>query len=407
MNQSGGRVTDRTTCFVLAGGAGKRLRPLTLETPKPLLSFGAVHCLLDFTLSNIANSGLCGADVLSQYRQEAIDDHLRTHWRSPAEAPLFRSRPPRAGSSYRGTGDAVAQNIGCAPAGCDLVLVVSADHVYAMDYRRLLERHIQCGRGVTVAAICMPLRLATSFGVLEVTAGGDVIGFAEKPERPSPLPGRGSHALANMGIYVFDRATLTQAFDDLRDAGPALDFGQDVMPYLAERNLAVAHVVEEDLSVPYWRDVGTLDAYYGSQMDLLEGRLSFDPLDPRWPVRSSEKRLIRGQSLVADSAVLGECLVDHAVISSGAVVEDGAQVSRSILLPGAHVGRRARVSSAILQAGARVGAGERIGLDRTRDAERFDVTPSGIVVVPERRPDPVPAEDSTSEPARRPRSFAG
>jgi len=378
-----------TSCFVLAGGVGDRLRPLTLTTPKPMLPFGGVHRLLDFTLSNVRNSGISRAYVLSQYLHEDIGRHLRMYWTTAEpEAPtVVLNQPPTSGKRYRGTADAVAQNLESAPlssGASDPVLVLSADHVYQMDYRKLLLHHERTGAGVTVAAIPVPLNAASHFGVISADGSGRVLGFDEKPESPAALPGARNIALANMGVYVFNRWILGRALAELRERQPALDFGRHVLPWMAQREMAGVYRVSEAGGGAYWKDVGTLCAYHESHMELVDGRLGFDTFDARWPVRSMEDRVVReaGGSLIAASAVVGDARVERSVVGVGVVVEDGADVRDSVLLSGVRVGSGAAIRNAIVAAGGRIEARDSIGFDANRDLERFGVTQTGVVVVP-------------------------
>lgn len=384
------------SCFILAGGSGDRLRPLTLAVPKPLLPFGAVHRLLDFTLSNVRNSGLSRAYVLSQYMHEDIGRHLGMYWRSPGpgRTARFLNQPPTSGKRYRGTADAVAHNmefVASGPNGLDPVLILSADHVYRMDYRKLLARHASSGAGATVAAIPVPRDAARQFGVISADGSGRILSFEEKPADPIPFPGRERMALANMGVYVFSGWILRRAFADLRYRTAALDFGRDVLPWMAARDLAQVYQAGEDENAAYWRDVGTLTAYHDCHMEWLDGRMGFDTCDAAWPMYAPGDRVVRassgawggtGRSVAAASALVRDSRVERSVVGEDVVIEDGADVRNSVLLPGARIGQGAAVRNAIVAEGARVAAGDRVGFDRSDDLERFGVTETGIVIVP-------------------------
>lgn len=391
---SGFHSDQGVSCFVLAGGEGARLRPLTFAEPKPLLPFGAVHRLLDLTLCNIRNSGLSCAWVLSQYRHEDLGRHLADHWRPQGGSTLFLDRAPACGTRYRGTADAVAQSLdflSLGPRETDPVLVLSADHVYRMDYREILRHHAESGAGATVGAIPVPLAEARQLGVISADDGGRIRLFEEKPEAPAPVPGAKSLALANMGIYVFNRWILRRVLTELRDKFAALDFGRHVLPWMAARGMAGVFEAGRQSSPAYWKDVGTLDAYHQAHMDLLDGHLGFDTFDQSWPVPALEPRVMirgprrragdTGQSVVAASATLGDVFLERSVVGSRAVIEDGATVQNTVVLPGAHVGPRARLRNVIVAREGVVASGDQIGFDPESDSVRFGLTRSGIAVV--------------------------
>ena len=368
------------------------MRPLTLTVPKPLLQFGSVHRLLDFTLDNIVGSRVRQTYVLTQYLAESVGDYLRAR-QEPLRDSLTRviHQPPVSGKRYRSTGDAVGQNLALASGDADLILILSADHIYRMDYRRLLADHVQRQADVTVGAVPVPRESATEFGVLSVDSTRTILDFAEKPESPEPIPGMDDRALASMGIYVFNRRCLALALADLSDRVPRPDFGKDLIPYLVARGKVSAYLATDgDGNPEYWRDVGTIESYYHANMDMLAGQPAPEPSDSHWilpPAKASREPAygVRANSIIAASALLGDCSVEQSILSPGASVDDGADVFGSILLPGAHVGRGARVRNAIIDNYGEVSAGDEIGYSRAKDRERFDATESGIVVVAARR----------------------
>lgn len=377
------------SCFVLAGGEGERLRPLTRTVPKPLVSFGAVHRLLDFTLSNVRNSGLRRAHVLSQYRNADIGRHIRLFWSDPdfGSATKILNQPPVSGKRYRGTADAVRQNLEYLPAGTgesDPVLVLSADHVYRMDYRKLIAHHRRTRGSATVAAIHVPVSAASHFGVITADRSGRIRSFDEKPESPQGQGDDPGGVLANMGVYVFERSLLRRAFADLERVESALDFGRHVLPWMVRRGLAGAWRVSDSGDSGYWRDVGTLVAYHECQMELVDGQIGFDTLDARWPVQATEARIVQphNRSMIAASAAIGDAWVERSVVGSGVVIEDGADVRGSVLLEGARVGTGAAIRNLIVAGGARVQARDTIGFDSARDLERFGAEAAGVAVVP-------------------------
>lgn len=374
--------------FVLAGGVGARLLPLTASSPKPLLPFGATHRLLDFTLSNVRHSGMRRAYVLSQHMNDAIGRYLRDRWTEAGSGggTVFLNQPPTSGKRYRGTADAVAQNLREASggSGSELVLVLSADHVYRMDYRGLLSHHVRSGAGVTVSAVPVSLDLARSFGVISADASGRILGFLEKPEHPSALAGVAGHALVNMGVYVFSRWILSRAIAELREGEPAIDFGRHVLPWMVERDVAGVYREPAGRDGVYWRDVGALDTYHASHMELLDDKVGFDIDDPDWPVRSGEAVLTcrSRRTRVAASALVGDAWVERSVVGPGVVVENGADVRESVLLPGARIGSGAALRGAVVAGMGRVAARDVIGFDRDADRQRFPVTGAGVVVIP-------------------------
>lgn len=404
MGRSATTEFSEVPAFVLAGGVGERLRPLTESSPKPLLPFGAAHRLLDFTLSNVRYSRMSRAYVLSQYMHEAIGRHLRDRWTEGAGpgGSVFLNQPPTSGKRYRGTADAVAQNLHDVPGSwrSDLVLVLSADHVYRMDYRGLLSHHQRSGAGVTVAAVPVDVDAARSFGVIASDASGRILDFVEKPEHPASVAGVTDCALVNMGIYVFNRWILDCALAELREREPAVDFGRHVLPWMVERDVAGVYLEPAGKTSAYWRDVGTPDAYHATHMELLDDRIGFDIDDPDWLVRPSDAVLTccSRRTRVAASAAVGDAWVERSVIGPGVVVEDGADVRDSVLLPGARIAAGAALRSAVVCPGGCVAARDVIGFDQGADRERFPVTGAGVVVVPPsgRRPRVLPAGSGVS-----------
>lgn len=374
-----------TPTFILAGGEGQRLAPLTEAKPKPAVPFGGTHQLLDFTLSNCVNSGLRKIYVLTQHLREPLHDYIRQsrlrlspifRWNNGDE---LRCAPPVSGKRYRGTADAVFQNLPLIRFdSADHVLIVSGDHIYAADYRSLLARHALSGADITIAAVRRPVREASSFGVIETEEDGTVTGFREKPSGET-LPAAGE-VLVSMGIYAVRRTALIDIADT---AGPMeTDFGQHLIPKLI-RSRGVAVYDFDSSGRNYWQDVGNLDSYFQANMDVVGRRPAFDPeQDPKWPIHTLGGSVVKaGHSRISERAVVETRAIRNSVVSDGACIEKGAVVENSVILPGARVGAKSRVRNAIVTEGAVVAGGSRVGEDLRADRERFLVTPQGVVVV--------------------------
>jgi glucose-1-phosphate adenylyltransferase len=336
----------RTQTFILAGGRGERLHPLTVSRPKPAVAFGGLFRIIDFTLSNCLNAGLSRVSLLTQHDHDRMHSYIRSGWsefweRSHQNGSSLACVPPTIGKRYRGTADAVFQNIQPLDADpCEFVLVLSGDHIYNMDYREMLLEHKETGADLTIATIEYPLQDASHFGVVQVDENFEVIGFAEKPSNPQSLASRPTMALVSMGIYVFKKTALLDALRSCCDAG-GYDFGHDVIPALIQSVRTYAYDFRDPVknSPRYWRDIGTLDAYYQANMDLLKTDPSFDPYlnetQPSFPTRHPAPRHELRARLHMSSRVA------QSVLSPGVRIEAGAEIEESILLPGACIGKNA------------------------------------------------------------------
>jgi glucose-1-phosphate adenylyltransferase len=374
-----------TPVFILAGGVGERLGPLTKTKPKPAVSFGGNHQILDFTLSNCIHSGFRKIFVLTQYQgdhlrdyvlgiRERVSHHFRWH-----EGDQLVSLSPVSGKRYRGTADAVFQNlqlIRCTTA--EHVVVASGDHVYAMDYRPLLARHLATNADLTIGAVQRPVIEASAFGVLDVE-DGMVARFREKPA-PESLPQAG-RVLVSMGVYVFKRTALIDIADHA--ASTETDLGRDIVPKIVSGRRVGAYDFSNSPR-NYWRDVGSLDSYFNANMDLLGPSPAFEPeMDSQCPIYSlSDSSLLRtGGARISTKAATNGATILRSVVSDGASIERGAVVEDSVILPGARVGKNARVRHAIVAEGACIPDGAVVGMDVDLDRTRFAVTPGGVVVV--------------------------
>ncbi|MCA1562437.1 MAG: glucose-1-phosphate adenylyltransferase [Acidobacteria bacterium] len=391
---------DDTLVMVLAGGVGERLYPLTKERAKPAVYFGGPYRIIDFTLSNCINSGLRRIFIALQYKSLSLSRHLRMGWSVVAdelgEFVEILSPQKRVGEHwYQGTADAVYQNLySILREGPRHLIVLSGDHVYKMDYSKMLKVHRECGAGATLAALEVPSEEADRFGVLQVDQHQRLTGFLEKP---TDLPG-GEHVLASMGIYIFDMDVLVPALE--ADAGESSthDFGKDIIPKLIDKVPVYAYRFydENKKASKYWRDIGTLDAYYDANMDLCRVNPEFNLYDPEWPLRTYQLQAPPAKFVFADegrrcgqaldSIISAGCIISGSRVSGSVLcpnvrVHSFCEVDQSILMPGVRVGRHARIGRAIIDRDVVVPRGAVIGWDHEEDRRRHNVTPGGVVVV--------------------------
>jgi glucose-1-phosphate adenylyltransferase len=399
-------MLEKTISIILAGGVGSRLHPLTAERAKPAVPFGGRYRIIDFTLSNCLHSGLRRILVLTQYKSHSLQKHLRDAWSiyNTELGDYITPVPPqmRTGDSwYSGTADAIYQNLFLLErSGAEYVLILSGDHIYRMDYAAMLQRHYDSGADVTVACLSVPLEQAQSCGVLTVNAADHVVCFEEKPKNPRSIPGDPQHALASMGVYVFSMQLLAKLLheDHARESGH--DFGKDILPAIVGDHRVMAYRfggASGRVTVDrYWRDVGTIDAYYEANMDLLEPLPAIDLYQGDWPIRTYEgqnppARSVHGRSgceaeivncmLASGTIIIGGTL-RHVILFPNVRVEEGAVVESSILFHGVTVGEGARLQRCIIEKHVVIPPGELIGFDSARDAQRFTVSDQGVVVVP-------------------------
>lgn len=390
--------------MLLAGGAGERLHPLTRNRAKPAVPFGGMYRIIDFTLSNCINSHLRRIQVLVQYKSNSLARHIRSAWNIMHHelGEFIDIVPPQmrvSDSWYLGTADAIYQNL----YSVDLenpkdVLILSGDHIYKMDYKKMVTAHRDAEGDLMVAAIEVPLHEASRFGVLEVDGSSRIVGFEEKPEKPKPMPERPGYALASMGIYVFRTEVLKKAVLEDADTNSAHDFGKNIIPKLVDTHKVYAYnfVDENKKEALYWRDVGTLDTYWEANMDLIAVDPLFNLYDPEWPLRTNLPMLppakfvfadmgkrygVATDSIVSPGCIISGGMVNRCVLSTGVRVNSYAYVEDSILMDEATVGRHSRVRRAIIEKGVRLPDHTIIGYDLEQDAKQHRVTPSGIVVV--------------------------
>ncbi len=381
----------RTQAFLLAGGQGERLHPLTVSRPKPAVSFGGMFRIIDFTLSNCLHSGVGRVSLLTQYLHEELHRYIRQGWfdlwnsKSLTRSPLL-CRAPVSGKRYRGTADAVFRNLEVLDVDSEFVLVLSGDHIYQMDYGDLLKQHVATNADLTIATVEHPLREASHFGVVEVDETFRVTGFEEKPITPIPLPSNPSMALVSMGVYVFKKRVLASSLSALCDSGLGYDFGHDIVPALIHSALVFAYDFRDKTqNAPhYWRDIGTIDAYYTASMDLVQDDAPFDPYgNDAWPSQPTRHPSLRSsdETPANPARVNTDFQVTRTVLSPGVRIDEGAIVDESVLMPGVQVGKGAQLRRAIVEEGVHIPAGFRAGFDLKSDREHHAVTPSGIVVI--------------------------
>lgn len=402
---------SRVCAFLLAGGRGQRLEPLTRDRTKPAVPFGGIYRIIDFPLSNCVNSAIKKVIVLIQYRSRSLMRHLRDGWQmlfNTAVGEYLETLPPQHDTTevYGGTADAVYQNLfAVREENPSAVLILAADHVYKMDYRRLLDFHEARGAEATVGAVEMRCQEAAGqFGVLEVDSDHRILGFEEKPAQPRPLPSRPGSCLASMGIYVFQPAALYEMLEeDARDPHSSHDFGRDVIPRMVRqgRSVHAFSLVDENTGeARYWRDVGTIEAYYEANMDLVSVTPRLNLYDPAWPIRTvpitapPPKFVFAGQepgrvgtaldAIVSPGCILSGGKVERSILSPGVRINSYAYVVDSILFENVVVGRHARLRKTIVDKDVRIPEGMQIGFFPEEDRKRFTVTDSGIVVISKR-----------------------
>ena len=389
--------------IVLAGGEGKRLYPLTADRAKPAVPFGGAYRLIDFVLSNLVNAGYLRICVLTQYKSHSLDRHISQTWRLSGCAGEYITPVPaqqRLGPRwYTGSADAILQSLNLVyDEDPEYIVVFGADHVYRMDPEQMVQHHIESGAGVTVAGIRVPRSEAFAFGCIDSDESGRITQFLEKPAHPPGTPDDPNSTFASMGNYVFTTKVLVDAIRaDSENSDSDHDMGGDIIPALVAAGEASVYDFKDNV-VPgatdrdrgYWRDVGTLDAFYDAHMDLVSVHPIFNLYNRRWPIRGATENLapakfVKGglaqESVVGAGSILSAATVRNSVLSSNVMIEDGATVEGSVLMPGVRIGKGAVVRRAILDKNVVVGDGEIIGVDLERDRERFAVSQGGVVAI--------------------------
>ena len=389
--------------FVMAGGEGSRLNPLTAERSKPSVPFGARYRIIDFVLSNLVNSDINSIYLLVQYKSQSLIEHVRKAWGMGSNVPanFITIVPPqmRTGREwFQGTADAIYQNLNLIRQhNPDLVLVFGADHIYRMDVGQMVDFHFARQAECSVAAIPVPLADASAFGVIDAEPDGRIRGFLEKPTNPPAMADRPTHAYASMGNYLFSTEVLVRELKAARERGEH-DFGQHVLPHLIEGGRLYAYDFAQN-QVPgvrdyeeqaYWRDVGTLDAYYEANMDVLGLAPRFDVFNPQWPIISSnyqgpvakfEEASLSG-SIVSAGCVVNGARVRNSILRREVVLEPDVELDDCIIMDRVTIGRGAKLKGVIVDRYNVIEPGTRIGFDAAADAQRYKVTESGVVVIP-------------------------
>jgi glucose-1-phosphate adenylyltransferase len=397
-------LRDDVLVIVLAGGAGERLAPLTRDRAKPAVYFGGPYRIIDFVLSNCINSGLRHIFIATQYKSLSLSRHIRQGWTIVSEelGEFIEILPPqkRVGEQwYQGTADAVYQNLySIVREHPRHVVVLAGDHVYKMDYQKMLRFHLDQAAEVTLAAIEVPIEDGKRFGIVAVDESDRVTGFLEKPQHPPGMPGQPNMALASMGIYVFDSEVLITALEaDAANPDSQHDFGKNIIPALIGHGHTYAYPFydENKKTAKYWRDIGTLDAYYEAQMDLCHVNPEFNMYDPEWPLRTympqappakfvfaeewrhgeAQDSLISQGCIVSGSRIHGSILCPNVRVHSFSTIDD------SILMPGVRVGRHARIRRTIVDRDVDIPRGATIGYNAEEDRRRHTVSEGGVVVV--------------------------
>ncbi len=397
-------LRDDVLVIVLAGGAGERLAPLTRDRAKPAVYFGGPYRIIDFVLSNCINSGLRHVFIATQYKSLSLNRHIRQGWTVVSEelGEFIEILPPqkRVGEQwYQGTADAVYQNLySIIRETPKYVVVLAGDHVYKMDYQKMLTFHIETAADVTLAAIEVPIDHGPRFGIVAVDEADRVTGFLEKPLHPPAMPGFPHLALASMGIYVFTSDVLIRALEaDAADPASRHDFGKNIIPALIGegRTFAYAFYDENKKAAKYWRDVGTIDAYYEAQMDLCHVNPEFNMYDPEWPLRTYMPQAPpakfvfaedwrRGEaqdSLISQGCIVSGSRIHGSILCPNVRVHSFCSIEQSILMPGVRVGRHARLRRTIVDRDVDIPRGAMIGFNAEEDRRRHTVSEGGVVVV--------------------------
>lgn len=404
-------MIKKVLVMLLAGGQGERLYPLTKDRAKPAVPFGGIYRIIDFPLSNCVNSGLRKVCVLTQYKSYSLDRHLRIGWNlcSYELGEFIENIPPQKRTSdmwYQGTADAVYQNVYVLERERpELVLVLAGDHIYKMDYRELIEYHIAKKADLTVPCVEVPISDASRFGIVGIDDELRILDFVEKPADPKPMPSNPHMALVSMGIYLFNTEMLVKQVIADTKKDTRHDFGRDIIPSMIKDDKLFAFIFNDknNKEVKYWRDIGTLDAYWDANMDLVQIDPIFNLYDKSWPIRTYHEQFPPAKvvfsesfpggrcgmflnSLVSNGSIISNSHVERSIISSDVRIENHSEIYDTILMEGVRIGRNVKIRNAIIDKLVKVPDGMKIGYNLEEDAKQFTVTEKGIVVAHKEMP---------------------
>jgi len=394
----------RVLAIIMAGGKGERLIPLTEQRSKPAVPFGGKYRIVDFVLSNFLNSGILAMYVLVQYRSQSLIEHLRRAWRvgGRIKQHFITVVPPQMkarGGWYEGTADAVYHNLNIIrDFEPDLVAVFGADHIYRMDINQMIRFHQAKEAEVTVAALPVPLHAATAFGIIETKRDGRVVGFEEKPKHPKPMPRDPDRAYSSMGNYIFDAKLLMEVLEEDATKPGSHDFGRDIISHVIHEHRVMAYNFCDNI-VPggksyeergYWRDVGTLDAYWQAHMDMLGSKPLLDLRNQEWPILSdtfdgptaSFARATIEDSLIGQGSLVVDAKIRRSVIGRNVHIERGAEIDECVILDGTRIGSKARLRRVIVDRYNDIQQSAAIGFRPDADRQQYQTTKSGLVVLP-------------------------
>jgi glucose-1-phosphate adenylyltransferase len=398
------RLTGGTLAMIMAGGRGERLRGLTEHRCKPATPFGGKFRIVDFVLSNCVNSGIRKICLLTQYKGQSLIQHVQRGWSYlRGEFGEFIDVVPaqqQVGKDwYRGTADSVYQNLDIIRANHPKhVLVLAGDHIYKMDYGPMIAYHVEKGADITVGVVEVPIVDAREFGVLSVTEWNRVTKFSEKPREPEPMPGRSDVALASMGIYVFNAQLLERLLmEDAADPASSHDFGKNIIPKAIDALQVFAYPFRnvKTRAQNYWRDVGTVDAFFEANLELVHVAPELNVYDEEWPIWTYQvqqppakfvldedgRRGMAINALVSGGSIISGAVVRESLLFSSVRVDEGSNLHRAVIMPGVHIGKGCTIRNAIIDEHCDIPDGTQIGVDIHADRERYDVTPKGVVLV--------------------------
>ena len=397
--------------MILAGGQGERLYPLTKDRAKPAVPFGGIYRIIDFTLSNCINSGLRKICVLTQYKSYSLDRHLRIGWNifNNELDEFIENIPPQKRISdmwYQGTADAVYQNIYVLEREHpEKVLILAGDHIYKMDYRELIEFHETNNADLTVPCIEVPIKESSRFGVMSIDNEQQIVEFNEKPASPKPIQSNPEMALVSMGIYLFNTQVLVKRVIEDTKRDTTHDFGKNIIPSMINKDRVFAFIFRDknNKAVKYWRDIGTIDAYWEANMDLVQVDPIFNLYDIDWPIRTYHEQLSPAKtvfselfpggrcgtvldSLVSNGCIISGARVERSILSSNVRIDNYSEVIDSILMAGVRIGKNVKIRKAIIDKSVIVPDGKHIGYNLEADAKQFVISEKGVIVAHKEMP---------------------